>query len=483
MQYSATVPQYVMNQLPDLMQTGYNKELFAAAYRQVCGMAYMDMHDVDMGDNTYYNMALYAAANILHDTTGQPEYFNLMHSMEDIAMDAAMVEGIDLEQVAASRMYYVPAQVFAAAASVGYMPDSKPIELPYCNTYQEAMSLMSATPKQSLPLSARYGQGDLMPTTPPVNVIYTVWATPERIDMLKTPEEEMINAFPRGVINPKTVIAVDCLAATDALHAHKHMHEDVPYDGRPTHDAVRREMDLRVNAMCAFQSALGKTPAVARELVDMYGADHKAFCMCFSKDGFVSESPFDKTMAERVMQLTLRELRNLCCAETLSHTTEMVADYLKEFNQDDHSLTQMAEGLQQRIENLGKQAVGDKEYVASVAASAQNIVTIIAHERAEMLMNLQHPLTQEQRDFLKAAAPLVPEQLRNEFILRTAHQMQHGMSSEAAVRLASRAMAKEAQQGGSDVFAGKLNNAAENAGLQYAMYQTVMAHDEEEIVD
>lgn len=482
MSYTAKVPDYLFEKLPEVMNTPEQKALFAALYRATCGDAGVDMADIHELDSSYYNVALYVAAYQMHEMTGRPEYYNIMYGLEDIANETAMLEGIQIDELKESRLYFVPAQVFAHAAAIGYLPDSKPVDLPYCNTYQEAQKMLAITPSQQWEPSGKYGAGDKMPSVPPVGCIYTVWAGPERVQMLESQHNDMMHMFARGVINPKTVVAVDFTAMPDVLHDARVMHEDVAYGSKPKHESVRREMDMRINAMDAFQASLGKTPALSRENIQMYGRDNATFRMCFSKDGFVVESPFTKTFPERVMQLTLRELRNVCNAETMRHADQLKDGFLQEFNGPIPSMQTMVRGLAHYLEDFKKTAEPSDQYnVGTIASSAQTIVNILAQEKAESLLGMDYPLSVDQRDYLKAARGLVPDQLRNEFVLRAADEMQRGMSNEAAVRLACRAMAKEASENGSPIMEDRMTAAGENAGMQYALYKDAMETEEVEV--
>ena len=142
-------------------------------------------------------------------------------------------------------------------------------------------------------------------------------------------------------------------------------------------------------------------------------------------------------------------------------------------------MQQMVQGLQKHMQDFRATASPeDRDMIDISIASAQAIVNIIANERAESILSMHEPLNVDQRQYLHIAKNLVPEQLRNEFVLRATEQIGKGLSVEASVRFTARAMAKEAAAMGQPIIEDRLNAAGANAGIQYAAYHETMENEE-----
>lgn len=482
MEYSAIVPHHVTNKLPECLQTEDNQRFFRAVYKNICGQLSVDMEDVHPSDDTYMKMALYVVTHSLHSQTGEPVYFNICNALENAAMDIAMVEGIDLDAMKGSRMCYVPAQIAPQAIAAGIFPDNTPIALPYCDTYEQALQMLSIAASPKFTPSSRYGVNeDALPCVPHVNEIYAVLASPARIKILQASvDNDVVNAFPQGFVNPTSVSEVDCVIPGDVLHARKAIHTDIAFGNKPPREMLQREMEMRINDMFTLQSALTKTHATLRQEIEMYGADNAAFRLCFSKDDFLSESPFEKTVPERMVQLALRELRDVCSAGTLRYACEFKDNFLHEFDSTLPSFAVLAEGLQKHLHSFKDYAVHEEQhYFDGVISAAKHIADISANEKAEALLHLDDQLSQEQRKFLDVVSKLTPEYHRSEFIVRTADQMTAGLSNVAATKLIAIAMAREAESSGSPITADAFHQVAENASSQYAIHQAA-THDDDE---
>ena len=481
MAYSAQVPDCVLDNLPEDIQSGENAKIFRAAYKQVTRDACLDMLDIHPLDDTYSNIALYVTLQHLHTKTGNQAYYDRALQLEPEVKETAAMEGVDLERLVASRVYFVAAQVKPYAVTAGAMPESKPIALPYCLTYAQAQNMLRVIPdEQELVHSSRYGaDGDKMPQLHPVHSIYTIWAEPERVEMLqKTPGNDIVSMPSMAPINPKTISEVDTIVFDDYLNRGRILHEDVASGEKPQHEALRREMDAHVSGMLELQAALSRTPLSQRHEIELHDTDRQAFIDCFAQHGFVQKSPFELTFQEKVLQLAIRELRGACNAATLRHVTQFKTDFLGEFSDSNSSLSTITNGLRQHLSALqNKASPDDKETVEMIRNSARSIVTLVGEEHAETLLTMPQPLTPEQRQYLKVTRSLVPEQLRSEFVIRAAEQMR-GLGTEAAVRLTCRTMAKEAYAMGNDMVEAQMNNACSNVNAHYAAYRDAVEQEE-----
>ncbi len=485
MKYSAEIPQEVMQKLPEPLQTDENNRIFRAVYKEVCGNACVDMQDIHPEDNTYFNMALYATYQQLYTKTGDLVAYTAAQMLESEAKEMASLEGVDIDRIANSRVYYVACNTRPHAVAAGVMPESAPIHAPYCDTHMQAQQLLSVLGEspERLPPS-RYGSDQLpMPYLPAVHHIYTVLAGPEKIATLEAGAENAVLNMPaQSTINPKTVVAVDTLILADFLKEGNQITEEVAYGDKPHHFEARRDMEIRTSAMLSLHEALGKTPQNLRAQVELGIGTNGSLEMCFSPKGFVSESPFNLTYQERIAQLTIREMRNLCNAYTLQNAKDFKDGFLKEFAGEIPSVRAMTEGLQRHLQEFMHNASpGDREAVQSTIKSASTIVNLITHERAESLVAMDRPLSREQRDYLHAVQGLVPEQLRHEFVVRAADQMLRGISNEAAMRFTCVAMEKEARNNGMEVLADRMHDVANNAGMQYELYKDAMENEEVEV--
>jgi tyrosyl-tRNA synthetase len=100
MQYSATVPQHVINQLPETMKDADTISIFSVIYKQVTGSACVDMEDIHPQDDSYYTAALYATLMQLHTKTGNDELLNAAEAIRQNAYEVADLEGIPLDEIA-----------------------------------------------------------------------------------------------------------------------------------------------------------------------------------------------------------------------------------------------------------------------------------------------------------------------------------------------------------------------------------------------
>ena len=482
MKFSATVPEEVLSSLPDDMCTDENIRIFRAAYKQVTSDACVDMRDIHPLDDTYYNMALYATLRQLYTKTGNQDYYERAMELETEVTAMAELEGVNLERIANSRVYFVAAQVKPYAVSAGMMPESQPIPLPYCETYTQAQQVLRLTSSDTeIGPSSRYGaNGDKMPRIEPVHGVYTVWAEPERIEMLqRTPGIDIISMPSMAPINPKTVTEVDFQILDNYLNRGRHIHEDVAVGEKPTHETLRHDMDICASGMLDLQAALSKTPITQRDTIELHTKDREAFVACFARHGFVHKSPFELTFQERVLQLTMSELSTTCNAATLRHITALKENFLKQFSEETPSMHDITCGLRQHLEVFQQAASNsDKEAVSAIRDAVPSIVNIISNERADIIIAMDECLTAAQRDYLKVTRTLVPEQLRNEFVIRAADKIRGGLNTEASVRMTCRTMAKEAHAAGYDMIEDQMNAAGANANMHYAEYRDAVEQEE-----
>ena len=483
MKYSAEVPYKVIQKLPDDLQEDENRRVFRAVYKEVCGNACVDMQDIHPDDDTYRKMAMYATYQQLYTKTGDPTMSIAAQALEAEAKEMAELEGVDIDRIASSRVYFVACNTRPQALLAGVMPESAPIQAPYCDTHmqaQELLRVLSEVPERQSP--GRFGPDQKpMPTLPSVHNIYTVMVGPEKISMLENAAENTVLAMPpQGTINPKTVVEVDTEIWADELTPGNYITEHIAYGDKPHHAVAKRDMEVRASAMHGLQEALGRVPQQLRPQVTLgFGS---TLDTCFAPDGFVMRSPFKVTYPERIMQLTIRELRGQCNAYTLQNAEAMKDAFVTEFSGDAPSVKALTEGLQRHLEAFQQTASsGDTDHIRSVRDSASQIVTIIAHERADSLTSLDKPLSPEQRQYLKAAEGLVPEQYKHEFVIRVSDQMQKGMSNEAATRLTCVAMRNELQSAGLDILADRMMNVANNASMQFELYKDAMENEEVEV--
>lgn len=481
MKFSATVPEEVLNGLPDDMCTDENIRIFKATYKRVTNDACIDMQDIHPLDETYYNMALYATLRQLYTKTGNQDYYERALELEAEVKEMSALEGVNLERIATSRVYFVAAQVQPYAVSAGMMPENQPVPFPYCDTYAQAQQVLQLTaPEAEISTSSRYGANDdKMPCIEPVHGIYTVWAEPERIEMLQRTSKADVSTPFMAPINPKTITEVDFQLLDNYLNPGRNIHEDVTIGENPTHEMLCNEIDIWMSGMLDLQEALGQTPIAQRGDVELYAGDRDAFVMCFARNGFVHKSPFTLTFQERVAQLTISELMTTCNAATLRHVVSFKNGFLSQFGDDIPSMRDSIEKLQQQLDILQQCAPSvDKEAISHVRTAAPAIVNLISNERAGIIVSMDNNLTADQRNYLQVTSTLAPEQLRNEFIIRAAEKIMIGFAAEASVRMISRAMAREAMSMGYDTIANQMDTLGANANMHYAEYLDTIEQEE-----
>lgn len=471
MQYSATVPKHVINQLPETMKDADTISIFSVIYKQVTGSACVDMEDIHPQDDSYYTAALYATLMQLHAKTGNDELLNAAEAIRQNAYEVADLEGIPLDEIAQSRVYYVAAQVFPNAISAGLYPESKPIALPYCNTYKQAQNLLQVIkPEQKLKPSSQYGSnGEKLPVLPTVQAIYTVWAPPTRIAMLnQSIGRDIVDMVPYHPINPKTIAQAAFIIPQDILHEQKTIIENVSYESRPVHDAIQREMNMRMDAIFALQDALSKTPVAERKTIDMQNESYQEL---YAIHGFMRKPPFGLTLAERMMQLTERDLCAVCNAATLAHVKPFREAFLQEFG-NVYSFKELTNGLRKHLQELSEIASkGDVEHIQSIASSAGTMALIMGSERAEAALSGEAALNIAQIDYLKFVRNYIPERLKDEFTLRAVEQIKAGFNVEAAAKSTCIAMAREASNQNNVELQNQLTHIGEQAELQYKIHQ------------